>query len=60
MNKRQWKKWRKKHFVTILIPVLDINSIGKNMRQYSPDQMITLSVTFKTNPVLIQEDNDEN
>ena len=51
MNKRQAKKWRKKHFVTISIPCFAYPSLNANMRSYSPDIMLAVEMHYKKNPI---------
>ena len=61
MNKRQAKKWRKKHFVTVLSgPCFAYSVMNANMVSYSPDTMISIEMTFKNNPYtyLDQENKD--
>ena len=65
MNKRQAKKWRKKHFVTVSLPCFVCPAMDANMRSYSPDIMLGVEMTFKlkTNPYkppkLYKDNNNE-
>lgn len=57
MNKRQYKKWRKKHFITIQILVGDITRPNRNRRIYSMDvyDRIMEHHISKNNPILKQQ-----
>ncbi|MBR6289475.1 MAG: hypothetical protein IKR19_09070 [Acholeplasmatales bacterium] len=51
MNKRQAKKWRKKHFVAVSIPYFAYSSVNANCRSYSPDIMLAVEMHYKKNPI---------